>query len=89
MSKRILTGCAPTAGSASRAAAYKRVTDKLGALRMALDWDVVLELTRELDEWLTYRSPREGRADMRRRYKMKVAASTAPREGCHSFSLPP
>ena len=50
---------------------------------------MVLDLTRELDEWLTYRSPREGRADMRRRYKMKVAASTAPREGCHSFSLPP
>jgi hypothetical protein len=29
----------------------------------------VLDLTRELDEWQTYRSPREARAAMRRRYQ--------------------
>ena len=30
--------------------------------------DTVLDLTRELDEWQTYASPREARAAMRRHY---------------------
>jgi hypothetical protein len=57
-------------GKKSRDAAYKRVTDKLGALRMAgmLGWDAVLDLTRELDQWQTYNSPREARIAMRRHY---------------------
>jgi hypothetical protein len=54
----------------SRKAAYKRVTDILGVLRKQgrLGWDMVLDLTRELDEWQTYASPREARAEMRRTY---------------------
>jgi hypothetical protein len=57
-------------GKQSRDSAYKRVTKKLGALRMAgsLGWDMVLDLTRELVEWETFTSPREARAAMRRRY---------------------
>jgi hypothetical protein len=55
---------------ASRDAAYERVTAVLGILRKQglLGWNDVLDLTRELDEWLTYASPREARAAMRRRY---------------------
>jgi hypothetical protein len=58
------------AGKKSRDAAYDRVTDTLGTLRKAgrLAWDMVLDLTREVDEWQTYSSPREARADMRRTY---------------------
>jgi hypothetical protein len=54
----------------SRDAAYKRVTEILGILRKAgdLDWAAVLDLTRELDEWLIYASPREARENMRRFY---------------------
>jgi hypothetical protein len=54
----------------SRDAAYDRVTAILGVLRKAgrLDWDIVLDLTRELDEWQTYANPREARAALRRRY---------------------
>jgi hypothetical protein len=54
----------------SRDAAYKRVTDVLGVLRKQgrLGWDMVLDLTRELDEWQSYGSPREARAALRRRY---------------------
>ena len=57
-------------GKKSRDAAYDRVTDVLAVLRKdgRLGWDMVLDLTRELDEWQTYRSPREARAAMRRRY---------------------
>lgn len=57
-------------GKDSREAAYKRVTDILGVLRKAgdLGWDAVLDLTRELDEWMMYGSPREARRSMRRRY---------------------
>jgi hypothetical protein len=57
-------------GKKSRDSAYKRVTKKLGGLRMAgsLGWDMVLDLTRELVEWETFTSPREARAAMRRRY---------------------
>ena len=57
-------------GKKSRDGAYARVTTMLGALRMEglLDWDMVLDLTRELDEWRTYDSPREARADVRRYY---------------------
>lgn len=62
-------------GKASRDAAYKRITDILGILRMqgelagtGLGWDRVLDLTRELDEWQTYTSPREARAALRRHY---------------------
>jgi hypothetical protein len=57
-------------GKKSRLAAYERVTKKLGALRMDgwLDWDMVLDLTRDLVQWETFTSPREARAAMRRRY---------------------
>jgi hypothetical protein len=53
-----------------REAAYKKVTEVLGVLRMNgdLGWDAVLDLTRELDEWLAYGSPREAREAMRRIY---------------------
>ena len=53
-----------------REAAYKRVLDVLGKMRMAgqLAWEMVLDLTRELDEWQMYGSPREARARMRRVY---------------------
>jgi hypothetical protein len=53
-----------------REAAYKRITDVLGVMRMSgeLDWDMVLDLTRELDEWRIYGSPREARAESRRLY---------------------
>jgi hypothetical protein len=54
----------------SRDSAYDRVTGILGILRKdgRLDWDMVLDLTRELDEWQTYNSPRDARAAVRRRY---------------------
>ena len=57
-------------GKASRLAAYKRVTDVLGKMRRngLLDWDMVLDLTRELVEWQTFGSPREARAAMRNNY---------------------
>jgi hypothetical protein len=57
-------------GKKSRDAAYDRVTAVLGVLRKLgrLGWDMVLDLTRELTEWQTYTSPREGRAALRRRY---------------------
>ena len=46
------------------------MTDVLGRLRKAnrLNWDLVLDLTRELDQWQTYSSPREARAYIRERY---------------------
>jgi hypothetical protein len=61
---------ATTEGKKSRDAAYDRVIAVLGALRMQgrLGWHMVLDLTRELVEWQTYRSPREAREDMRRNY---------------------
>jgi hypothetical protein len=34
-----------------------------------LGWDMVLDLTRELDEWQVYDTPREARAHMRRTYE--------------------
>ena len=54
----------------SRANAQKRISSILGELRKTgrLDWGAVLDLTRELDEWQTYASPREARADLRRHY---------------------
>jgi hypothetical protein len=57
-------------GKASRDAAYKRIGDILGVLRQQgrLSWGAVLDLTRELDQWLTYTSPREARARLRRVY---------------------
>jgi hypothetical protein len=57
-------------GKKSRDSAYKKVTDILGALRMNgdLGWDAVLDLTRELDQWLAYDSPRDARERMRRIY---------------------
>ena len=57
-------------GKKSRDRAYKLITDKLGALRMEglLGWDMVLDLTRELDEWQVYNSPREARTELRRSY---------------------
>jgi hypothetical protein len=59
---------ASDAAKKSRDAAYDRITDVLGVLRMngSLSWEMVLDLTRELDEWQTYESPREARAAMRR-----------------------
>ena len=33
-----------------------------------LDWDKVLDLTRELEQWETFHSVREARADLRQRY---------------------
>jgi hypothetical protein len=57
-------------GKRSRDAAYDRITAVLGVLRKqgVLGWGMVLDLTRELDEWQTYGSPREARAALRRRY---------------------
>ena len=42
----------------------------LGILRKQdrLGWDRVLDLTRDLDQWQTFGSPREARAHMRRQY---------------------
>jgi hypothetical protein len=53
-----------------RDAAYKRVLDVLGRLRQQhqLDWNMVLDLTRELDQWQMFASAREARAKMRRAY---------------------
>ena len=70
MRKRILRAARQLPGPHHVQQPYKRVTDKLGALRMAgaLHWNMVLDLTRELDEWQTYGSPREARARMRRIY---------------------
>jgi hypothetical protein len=61
---------ATTEGKKSRAAAVKRITAVLGALRKSgdLDWESVLDLTRELDQWQVYGSPREARAALRRHY---------------------
>ena len=57
-------------GRKSRDAAYDRVTAVLGVLRKQgrLDWDMVLDLTRELTEWQTFASPRDARAHLRRIY---------------------
>jgi hypothetical protein len=54
----------------SRDAAYDRITDALGKLRKMgrLDWDMVLDLTRELDQWQIFSSPRGARVDMRKSY---------------------
>ena len=61
---------ASDAAKKARDAAYDRVLDVLGRLRMQdhLGWDAVLDLTRELVEWQTYGSPREARVHMRQRY---------------------
>jgi hypothetical protein len=58
------------AGKKSRNRAYKTVTEVLGILRKQgrLAWDMVLDLTREIDQWSTYRSPGEARAALKRRY---------------------
>jgi hypothetical protein len=58
------------AGRKSRNGAYKRVTDILGVLRMngELDWSMVLDLTRSLDEWQMFDSAREAREHLRRSY---------------------
>jgi hypothetical protein len=57
-------------GKKSRDAAYDRVIAVLGILRKQgrLDWEAVLDLTREFVEWEVYNSPREARAAIRRRY---------------------
>jgi hypothetical protein len=34
----------------------------------ALGWDAVLDLTREMDQWQVFGSPREARADLRKYY---------------------
>jgi hypothetical protein len=58
---------ASEAARKSRDAADDRVTDVLGTLRKQgrLDWDAVLDLTRDLDTWLTYDSARDARASLR------------------------
>jgi hypothetical protein len=58
------------AGKKSRDSAYHKVLDVLGTLRMRgdLPWHMVLDLTRELDQWQTYGSPREARAALRASY---------------------
>jgi hypothetical protein len=58
------------AGKKSRDAAYHKVLDVLGVLRMRgdLPWSMVLDLTRELDQWETYASSREARAALRASY---------------------
>jgi hypothetical protein len=58
------------AAAKERKKAQKRITDILGILRKQgrLDWDMVLDLTRELDEWQTFESVRDARAYMRRIY---------------------
>src|SRR5262245_50601690 len=55
---------------AERQKAQKKITDILGTLRKSgeLKWDKVLDLTRDLDEWQTYTSPRKARAAVRRLY---------------------
>jgi hypothetical protein len=61
---------ATVAGKKSRDAAYNRVNHVLKVLRKSgqLGWWMVLDLTRELDQWRAYASPREARAAMRRFY---------------------
>ena len=86
---------ASDAAKAERNAAYKRVTDVLGVMRMSgqLGWHMVLDLTRELDEWQTYSSPREARARMRRGLRRgSLARSTLlsdpyRREGHHGAGV--
>jgi len=58
------------AAKKSRNAAYNRVLRLLGTLRKMgrLGWDDVLDLTRELDEWRMFASPREARAQARANY---------------------
>jgi hypothetical protein len=73
---------ATTGGKKSRGAAYDRVIAVLGALRMQgrLGWHMVLDLTRELVEWETFRSPREARASMpRRAVKCELAEKSGSR----------
>jgi hypothetical protein len=57
-------------GKKSRDAGYKRVLDVLAVLRMNgdLDWDAVLDLTRELVQWRMYESPRDARTQLRENY---------------------
>jgi hypothetical protein len=57
-------------GKKSRADAQKRITAILGVLRKQgrLAWSMVLDLTRDLDQWQTFNSPREARADLREHY---------------------
>jgi hypothetical protein len=54
----------------SRDAAYDRINKLLVELRKQgeIGWDAVVDLTRELDQWQTYESPREARKAMRRSY---------------------
>jgi hypothetical protein len=61
---------ASDAAKKSRDAAYKRITSVLATLRMQgrIGWDMVLDLTRELDEWQIYGSAREARAHARQVY---------------------
>jgi hypothetical protein len=58
------------AGKKSRATAYKIVGAKLVSLRLRglLAWEAVIDLTRDLDQWQTYNSPQEARAEMRQNY---------------------
>jgi hypothetical protein len=72
LSHRYITAdmSATEAGKKSRDAAYHKVLDVLGVLRMSgkLPWDMVLDLTRELEQWEVFSSPREARAAMRESY---------------------
>jgi hypothetical protein len=57
-------------GARSRDAAYDRITHVLKVLRKQglIWWCDVIDLTRELDQWQTYRSAREAREHMRQQY---------------------
>jgi hypothetical protein len=61
---------ASDAAKAERDAAYDQVTDVLGTLRKAgrLHWHMVLDLTRDLDQWRVYSSPRDARKRLREVY---------------------
>jgi hypothetical protein len=61
---------ATKAGKKSRDAAYNRVLKVLGVLRKQgeLEWEMVLDLTRELTQWEIFSSPREARESMRMSY---------------------
>jgi hypothetical protein len=58
------------------------VTSILGILRKQgrLPWQAVLDLTRNLDEWRTFGSPREARADARKFYARRL------RQNPHAFN---
>jgi hypothetical protein len=61
---------ASEAAKKSREAAVERIGNILITLRKQgrIPWTAVIDLTRDLDQWQIYTSPREARAAMRDRY---------------------